>query len=70
MKCSNAESNPYLPKLPLEVVIGKVYVNTPQSLQVCSTAHGEACAKGKARSRDPLKGKQNSTKEKYNAKRE
>ena len=70
MKCSNAESNPYLPKLSLEVVTGKVYVNTPQSLQVCSTAHGEACAKGKARSRDPLKGKQNSTKEKYNAKRE
>ena len=59
MKCSNAESNPYLPKLSLEVVTGKVYVNTPQSLQVCSTAHGGACAKGKAWSRDPLKGNSN-----------
>ena len=61
MKCSNAEINPYLPKLSIEVVTGKVLVNTPQSLQVCSTAHGVACAKDKARSRDPLK--RNNTKQ-------
>jgi hypothetical protein len=35
MKCSNAESNPYLPKLSLEVVTGKVYENT---LKVCKFA--------------------------------
>lgn len=61
MKCSNAEINPYLPKLSIEVVTGKVLVNTLKSLQVCSTAHGVACAKDKARSRDPLK--RNNTKQ-------